>query len=77
MVTPWDVFSTSGDKLIAKSAFNFEKQDTYTVSVRSQDNGYRPMFLVKEFKVSVGDVNEKPSDIKIIPTEVFMTQLSF
>jgi hypothetical protein len=70
VVSDWNTFTVSGDKLIAKSSLDYETQDFYTVSIRSQDTSNYPKFLIKDFTIVVGDINEDPSKIELLPTQV-------
>jgi len=57
---PSDIFEVRGDKVFLSpfSSFNFEAQNTWTLTVRATDNGTPPLFLEKELTVTVEDVNE-------------------
>jgi mRNA-degrading endonuclease HigB of HigAB toxin-antitoxin module len=56
-------FSISGNQLRAASSFNFETKSSYTVRVRSTDQG--GLFVEKVFTIQVTDVNENPTDISV------------
>ena len=58
-------FDISGDKLIAKSSFDFESKSSYKIRVRSTDNG--GLSVEKLFTISVTDV---PSDISLSDTSI-------
>ena len=54
-------FNISGSSLRATSSFNFEAKSSYTVRVRSTDQG--GLFIDSVFAITVANVNEAPSDI--------------
>jgi uncharacterized delta-60 repeat protein len=54
-------FNISGSSLRATSSFNFEAKSSYTVRVRSTDQG--GLFTDSVFAITVANVNEVPSDI--------------
>jgi uncharacterized delta-60 repeat protein len=61
-------FTISGTTLRATSGFNFETKSSYTVRVRSTDQGGR--FVDKAFTIQVLDVNESPTDINLTSTAI-------
>ena len=56
-------FNISGSSLRATSMFDFETKSSYTVRVRSTDQG--GLFTEKAFTISVTNVNETPNDLDI------------
>ncbi len=54
-------FSVTAGALVANSNFDFETKSSYTVRVRSTDQG--GLFTEKAFVISVTNVNETPTDI--------------
>lgn len=70
VVSDWETFTIVGNELIVKSPLNYETQATYVVSVRSQDTSENPKYLIKDFSIFVDDVNESPSKIELLPTQV-------
>ena len=56
-------FSISAGALVANSSFDFETKSSYTVRVRTTDQG--GLFVEKAFVISVTNVNEAPTDIAI------------
>ena len=56
-------FNISGSTLRATSSFDFETKSSYTVRVRSTDQG--GLFTEKAFTISVTNVNETPNDLDI------------
>lgn len=70
VVSPWETFAVVGDKLVAKLALDFERKSVYNVSVRSRDDGIPPQSITKVFIINVGDMNEAPSNISLVPSEV-------
>ena len=61
-------FNISGSSLRATSSFDFETKASYTVCVRSTDQG--GLFTEKAFAISVTDVNETPTDIDLSPKSI-------
>ncbi|MEM7537849.1 MAG: cadherin domain-containing protein [Chloroflexota bacterium] len=53
-------FNISGDLLRSSMMFNFEAQNSYTVTVRSSDSGSPSLTFDKVFTITVVDVNEAP-----------------
>jgi parallel beta-helix repeat protein len=56
-------FTINGNQLRAASSFNFETKSSYTVRVRSTDQG--GLFVEKVFTIQVTDVNENPTNIAL------------
>lgn len=56
-------FTIDGVSLKANAAFNFESKSSYTVRVRSTDQG--GLYYEKAFTITVTNVNEAPTDIAI------------
>jgi ELWxxDGT repeat protein len=61
-------FNLSGNVLRATSSLDFEAKSSYTVRVRSTDQG--GLFTEKAFVISVTDVNESPTDLAISSTSI-------
>ncbi|KAK3580860.1 hypothetical protein CHS0354_032921 [Potamilus streckersoni] len=66
----WNLFTINNGTLMTRAALDFEKHDSYSVTIRSQDNGEPPMSYTKTFEFSVTDVNEVPSAIKLSHNEI-------
>ena len=49
---------------------NYEAQSQFTVRIQSEDNGSPPLSLVKNFTITVIDVNEAPVNITISPAGI-------
>lgn len=58
-------FQITGDQLQANEVFNYEAKDTYTIRVRTTDNGVGNEYYEKVFTISVKDINDAPSDINL------------
>ncbi|MFN9715688.1 MAG: Ig-like domain-containing protein, partial [Planctomycetota bacterium] len=56
-------FNISGNSLRATSSFDFETKSSYTIRVRSTDQG--GLFTEKMFTITVINVNEAPTDIAL------------
>ncbi|MFN9433405.1 MAG: cadherin domain-containing protein, partial [Planctomycetota bacterium] len=61
-------FNISGNSLRATDSFNFETKSSYTVRIRSTDQG--GLFTEKTFTISVTNVNEAPTDIALSSTSI-------
>ncbi|MDD5309935.1 MAG: cadherin domain-containing protein, partial [Deltaproteobacteria bacterium] len=59
-------FSISGNQLLTAAPFDYETKTSYSVRVRSTDQG--GLWFEEEFTITVTDVNEAPTDITITPT---------
>ena len=57
------VFNISNTKLLTSASFNYETKSSYSIRVRSTDQG--GLYYEKVITVSVTDVNETPSNIII------------
>ena len=57
------VFNVDGDKLRASSSFDFETKSSYSVRVRSTDQG--GLWTENVFTISVTDANETPTNISL------------
>ncbi|WP_235111743.1 putative Ig domain-containing protein [Acaryochloris sp. 'Moss Beach'] len=63
-----DQFLIQGDQLFFQTSPNFEVQDSYSLRVRTTDQGGE--ILDKVFTVSITDVNEAPTSITLSQTQV-------
>lgn len=70
ILTHWEIFTTVGNKLIAKAGLDYETKRSYNVTVRATDSGEIPLSLTKTFAIEVKDLNEKPSNIVLTSSEV-------
>jgi uncharacterized delta-60 repeat protein len=61
-------FNISGNSLRATSSFDFETKSSYTIRVRSTDQG--GLFSEKMFTITVTNVNETPMDIALSSTSI-------
>jgi gliding motility-associated-like protein len=61
-------FTISDNQLIASVAFDFETKSSYSVRVKTTDQG--GLSFEKVFTITVNDVNETPSDITLSATSV-------
>ncbi|WP_437201177.1 C2 family cysteine protease [Planctomicrobium sp. SH664] len=61
-------FKIVGNQLIANTAFDFEARKKYSITIRTSDQG--GLFLDKTFSITITDVNEAPTDIKLSKTGV-------
>ena len=56
-------FTISGNSLLTAAPFNYESRNSYSIRVRSTDQG--GLYIEKAFTITVLDVNEQPTDISI------------
>jgi Ca2+-binding RTX toxin-like protein len=61
-------FNISGNALRASSSFDFETKSSYSVRVRSTDQG--GLWTEKVFDISVTDVHESPTDISLSASSI-------
>jgi mRNA-degrading endonuclease HigB of HigAB toxin-antitoxin module len=61
-------FNISGNALRATNSLDFETKSSYTVRVRSTDQG--GLFTEKVFVIGVGDVNEAPTAVALSSTSI-------
>lgn len=58
-------FTVSGDDLFSSEVFDHEVQSSYAVCVRATDNGDPVLSREQSFTISVGDVNEAPTNLTL------------
>ncbi|MDQ1713087.1 MAG: large repetitive protein [Frankiaceae bacterium] len=63
-------FQIVGNELRTNASLNFEAQPSYSIRVRSTDNGTPNLFFEKQFTITVTNVNETPTDITLSPSTV-------
>lgn len=63
-----NTFSIDGDQLLVSESFNFERNDEYTLTIRSIDNFGKS--IDKEFTIKVENVNEVPLELELDSEEV-------
>lgn len=56
-------FQISGNQLLSAAAFNFEIQNSYTVTIKVSDSGNDT--LIRQFTVLINDTNDVPTAIQI------------
>jgi autotransporter-associated beta strand protein len=61
-------FNISGNQLRASASLNFEAKSSYSVRVRSTDQG--GLSMEKQFTVTVTNLNEAPTDIALSATSI-------
>jgi len=61
-------FTISGDALRTVASFDYESKSSYSIRVRSTDQG--GLWTEKQFTISVTDVNEPPTDVTLSGTNV-------
>jgi len=61
-------FSISGNQLKTKAAFNFESKSSYSVRVRTTDQG--GLSVDKDLTIGVTNVNEAPTNITLSPSTI-------
>ncbi|MBM4012553.1 MAG: hypothetical protein FJ286_14445 [Planctomycetes bacterium] len=61
-------FNISGNQLRATASLNFETKSSYSVRVRSTDQG--GLFTEKAFTITVTNVNEAPTDIALSASSI-------
>jgi hypothetical protein len=69
-------FQISGDTLKTNQSFDFETKSSYSIRVRSTDDGAPAKSTEKVFTITVGDANEAPTDISLSNAKVDENQPS-
>ncbi len=67
-------FTISGNVLQTNQAFNYESQSSYTICIRTTDNGSPVISLDQPFTINVSDVNEAPTGISLTPSSIAENQ---
>ncbi len=65
-------FNINGSSLRTSAPFNFESKSSYTICVRSTDQG--GLYVDHPFTISVTNANEPPTDIALSPSSVAENQ---
>ncbi|WP_235528909.1 cadherin domain-containing protein, partial [Cylindrospermopsis sp. CR12] len=65
-------FTIDGGQLKTAAAFNFETKNSYSIRVRSTDQG--GLFFDKELTINVTNVNETPTDLTLSATSIAENQ---
>ena len=68
------LFAIVGNTLTTTAPFNYESKNTYSIRVRSTDS--TTLFVEKTLTISVGDVNETPTNITLANSNVSENQLA-
>lgn len=61
-------FNINGSQLRASSTFNFESKNSYSIRIRTTDQG--GLLFEKQFTIMVSNVNETPTDITLNVTSL-------
>ena len=61
-------FTISGGQLLTNASFDFETKSSYSILVRSTDQG--GLYFEKVFTITVTNVNETPTDIALSATSI-------
>lgn len=61
-------FTINNSDLIINNSPNFDVQNSYSVRIRTTDNG--DLYYEKEFTITINNVNESPTDIALSATEI-------
>jgi hypothetical protein len=56
-------FAITGDDLFTNGTFNYESKSSYSIRIRSTDQG--GLYYEKDFTITVNNVNETPTDISL------------
>ncbi|GEM_PF-969887 len=65
-------FTVSGDALLTAASFNFEAKSTYSIRVRTTDQG--GLWFEKAFTITVTDANDVPTDVSLSPGSIMESQ---
>ena len=61
-------FTISGNQLLTAASFNFEAKNSYSIRVRTTDQG--GLWAEKNFTINVTNVNEAPTDTTLSPGSI-------
>jgi LPXTG-site transpeptidase (sortase) family protein len=68
-------FFISGNQLLSAYSFNYESHSgSYSICIRTTDNGIPKATLDKHFTINVTDVNEAPTAIGFTPNDLYEEQ---
>jgi hypothetical protein len=67
-----NLFAIAGNSLRTNGDFDYETKNTYTICIRSTDNG--GLSITEEFIITVLDTNDAPSNVILTPSSVFENQ---
>lgn len=67
-------FRISNDSLYSNATFDYETKPTYTIRVRSTDNG--GLWFELPFQINVNNANDAPTDIMLNTTEISENKLN-
>jgi hypothetical protein len=67
-------FSIAGGVLQTAASFNFESKSSYSIRVRSADQG--GLSVEKQFVITITNVNETPTNLALSPTSIAENQSS-
>lgn len=58
-------FNIAGDQLFTNALFDFETKSSYSIWIRTTDQGQGNLFFEKDFTITVTDVNEAPTNLAL------------
>jgi VCBS repeat-containing protein len=67
-------FNISGNTLRTSAQFDFETKSSYSVRIRTTDNGTGNLTFEKDFTVTVTNANEQPTDIQLSSSTIAENQ---
>lgn len=67
-------FIIRNDSLLTGAAFNFEAKSSYSIRLRTTDNG--GLWYEKQFEVTINNANDVPTDIALSANEINENRLS-
>ncbi|MEM7111119.1 MAG: BspA family leucine-rich repeat surface protein [Chloroflexota bacterium] len=65
-----DSFTLDGDEIKTDDTFDFEDKDSYTIRVRTTDDGGLNGEFEKAITITITDANDAPTDIALSPSSV-------
>lgn len=63
-------FSISGSTLLTAATFDFEAKSSYSIRVRTTDDGFPVKFFEKQLIISVNNLNEAPTNISLSASSI-------
>lgn len=67
-------FNVRNDSLLTNAPFNFEAKSSYTIRIRTTDNG--GLVYEKQFQILINDANDVPTNISLDANEITENRLS-
>ncbi len=67
-------FIVRNDSLLTATSFNFEAKSSYSIRLRTTDNG--GLWFDKQFEITINNANDEPTDISLSANEITENRLT-